>query len=116
MKVIIYVILIIKKSQKGLKDKRKDNYHLKKNINETILFRITEKIYRVITKDYDNIQHMCDICIQKNIKFYKKENCKHIIMSKTKELYEIDLTYIPISLSIQIKYKYILNIMDYFSK
>ena len=48
MKVIIYVILIIKKSQKGLKDKRKDNYHLKKNINETILFRITEKIYRVI--------------------------------------------------------------------
>ena len=51
--------------------------------------------YHGINYDIEQICHLCPVCMQKNIKFYKRQPCKQIIMTHPKERYVIDLTYLP---------------------
>ena len=72
--------------------------------------------YKGIYNDLEKIRHLYAACIEKNIKFYKCEPSKQIIMPKHKERIVIDLTYIPNELCKNVKYKYILNCLEHFSK
>ena len=134
-------------SRDELRERRDNNNHLKKNINEFELYRIPtvsniikllynihcsilhqgenkmmNKInelkiyYKGISSDIKGINDICEVCIQKNIKFYKRQPCKQIIMAKPKERYVIDLTHIPNILTGNTGYKYLFNILDHFSK
>ena len=93
-----------------------------KLINHQSYSKIKEKIkefniyYKGISYDSLNITNLCKVCIQNNAVFYKREPCKQIIMSKPKDRYLMDLTYIPIELIENNQYKYILNVIDHFSK
>jgi hypothetical protein len=72
--------------------------------------------YKGISSDIKETKDMYEVCIQKNIKFYKRMPSKQIIMTKPKELYIIDLTFIPNILSGNSRYKYLFNILEHFSK
>jgi transposase InsO family protein len=72
--------------------------------------------YKGISSDIKGIKDMWEVCIKKNIKFYKRMSSKQIIMTKPKERYVIDLTFIPNILSGNSGYKYLFNILDHFSK
>ena len=52
----------------------------------------------------------------KKFTFYKRNPCKQIIMKEPLERIVMDITYPPNFLITKSKYKYILNIIDYFSK
>ena len=54
--------------------------------------------------------------LSKKYKFYKRENSKTIIFDFPKDRYVLDLTELPFHLDIQDEYKYLLNIIDHFSK
>ena len=41
--------------------------------------------YKGISSDIKGIKDICEVCIQKNIKFYKRMPSKQIIMKKPKE-------------------------------
>ena len=86
---------------------------MNKIINKIDELRIT---YKGIYTDIKNFKHHCHICLQKNIHFYKRQPAKQIIMSEPKEKFVIDLTYPPIDLYKNTKYRYILNCVDHFSK
>ena len=64
----------------------------------------------------ENINNLCHICIQKNITFYKRNPCKQIIMKEPLERIVMNIAYLPYFLITNSKYKYILNIIDHFSK
>ena len=83
-----------------------------------MLYKINElKIfYHGIYDDLENIVHICPICTQKNIVFYKRIPTKQIIFNKPKERYVMDLTYLPIELCKKTKIKYLFNLIDHFSK
>ena len=51
-----------------------------------------------------------------SVKFYKREPSRQIIIPRPRELFVIDLTYIPDDLRKKIKLKYILNCLVNFSK
>lgn len=52
----------------------------------------------------------------KKYKLYIREPCRQIIMERPKQRYIKDLTYIPSDLCKSTKFKYLLNIVDHFSK
>ena len=52
--------------------------------------------------------------MQKNIKFYKHQQCKQIFMTHPKERYVIDLAYLPEQLCTNNKYKYLFNLENIF--
>ena len=83
-----------------------------------MLYKINElKIfYHWIYNDLENITHICPICTQKNVVFYKRVPTKQIIFSIPKERYVMDLTYLPLDLFTNIKIKYLFNLIDHFSK
>ena len=83
---------------------------MKFKVNQLKLF------YHGINYDIEQICHLCPVCMQKNIKFYKRQPCKQIIMTHPKERYVIDLTYLPEQLCKNNKYKYLFNIEIHFSK
>ena len=93
-----------------------------KFINHQSYSKIKEKLneykiyYKGISYDALNITNLCNVCIQNNAVFYKREPCKQIIMSKPKDRYLMDITYIPIELIENNEYKYNLNVIDHFSK
>ena len=62
-----------------------------------------------------NNAFMWDMFI-KNLRFYKQIPFKQIIMDRQKQQYVIDLTYLPKELCKNTNIKYILNILDHFSK
>ena len=64
----------------------------------------------------DAIMNLCEVCIQKNYKFYKRIPSKQLIFNRPKDRYVIDLTYIPIDLMKNKNNIYLLNIIDHFSK
>ena len=70
--------------------------------------------YHGINYDVENINNLCKICVQKNIKFYIRNPCKQIIMKEPLERIVMDITYLPNFLISNSKFKYILNIIDIF--
>ena len=72
--------------------------------------------YKGIISDIKEIKSMCDVFIQTNFKFYKRSPVKQIIMTKPKERFVIDLTYIPDFLTGNAGFKYLFNILDHFNK
>ena len=96
------------------------------NIHKSILHQGENKMinkinelriyYKGISYDIKGIGDMCEVCIQKNIKFYKRVPSKQIIMTKPKERFVMDLTFIPNFLSGNTGYKYLFNVLDHFSK
>ena len=54
--------------------------------------------YKGINNDIKEIYHLCPICLQKKVVFYKRSPSKQIIMSKPMERLIMDLTYIPLKL------------------
>ena len=61
-------------------------------INEKKIF------YHGIKYDVENINCLCNVCIQKKVEFYKREPCKLIIMNEPRDRYIIDLTYLTYEL------------------
>ena len=60
------------------------------------------------------MSNLCIICIENNSVFYKLEPCKQIIMSRLKERYIMDITYIPIELIENNNFKYKINVIYHF--
>ena len=79
-------------------------------INEIKIF------YHGIKYDVENINRLCNVCIQKKVEFYKREPCKLIIMNEPRDRYIIDLTFLTYELYDGTDYRYLLNIVDHFSK
>lgn len=63
--------------------------------------------YYGIIFDIEKINHLCEICLQKNIRFYKHSSYKQIIMDRPKQRYVNDLTFIPIELYKNTNFKYL---------
>ena len=72
--------------------------------------------YRGYINDIKYIIFNCPVCCEKNINFYKRESCKTIIFDYPKDRYVLDLTDLPFYIDIQDENKYLLNIIDHFSK
>ena len=60
--------------------------------------------------------NLCEVCLQKNIRFYKRFPSRQLVFSSPKDRYIIDITYIPINLLKNKNNLYLLNILDHFSK
>ena len=72
--------------------------------------------YKGYVNDIKYIISNCPVCCEKNINFYKRESCKTIIFDYPKDRYVLDLTDLPLYIDIQDECKYLLNIIDHFSK
>ena len=115
----------------------KDIITFLKNIHSKILHRgvnglrlelIKRRIYYFgISKDIKRVISECAICKIKNskVKLYKKEKFKTIIFKRPRDRYIADITQIPIEFlnnkqnkyyKENITFKYILTILDHFSK
>ena len=98
-------------------------YDIHKNLNHSNHNIVRKEIiknnyfFKGITKTVKHICKNCAICnIKSNIKIQKREKTKLIIFNKPKYRYIIDLTDIPTELTIGTNYKYLINIIDHFSK
>ena len=118
----LYFLKTKSDKKEELKDKRKNNRHLKKAISDCEFFRIPNEVnvinlldnihsiilhqgtnklkdkieelkiyYYGIHEDIEQIKHLCPICFLKNMRFYKREPCKQIIMDRPLERFVIDL-------------------------
>ena len=103
-----------------------NEYELIKNIHEQNNHRNWEDTrkefkklkyyYRGYINDIKYIISKCSACYQKNSKFFKREKCKTIIFDNPKDRYVLDITELPVNIDINDEYKYLLNIIDHFSK
>ena len=98
------------------------NYWNNINVMHQGFLKMKDKIeeykifYHGINRDILELLNLCDVCTQKNIKFYKREPCKQIVFNRPKDKVDLDLTYLPINILENIEYKYMLNCNDHFSK
>ena len=83
---------------------------MKDKINELKIF------YHGINNDISEINNICEVCTQKNLKFYKRAPCKQLLFIKPKDKLVVDLTYLPLTLIKNTEFKYLLNCIDHFSK
>lgn len=83
---------------------------MKDKINELKIF------YHGINNDISEINNICEVCTQKNLKFYKRSPCKQLLFIKPKDKLVVDLTYLPLTLIKNTEFKYLLNCIDHFSK
>ena len=73
--------------------------------------------FKGIANVIQNVCTNCKICNLKKIRnFFKRERAKILIFNQPKIRYVADLTDVPSELSDNSKFKYILNIIDHFSK
>ena len=72
--------------------------------------------YKGIYKDAKQIIRTCVVCNQKKSTFYKREPTKQLLFSHPNERIISDITELPLELTINTKYKYLLNLIDHFSK
>lgn len=72
--------------------------------------------YHGLYKDMDLIMNLCDVCIQKNFKFYKRFPSKQLVFSRSRDRFIIDITYIPIDPLNNKNNIFLLNILEHFSK
>ena len=72
--------------------------------------------YKGLYKDCKNIIEFCHICSQKKKEYYKREPTKQLIFTHPNERLLADLTELPFELKENNKYKFLLNVIDHFSK
>ena len=72
--------------------------------------------YRGYINDIKYIITKCPTCYQKNANFYTREPSKTIVFDYPRDRYVLDLTELPFNLDIKDEYKYLLNIIEHFSK
>ena len=96
------------------------NLHIKKNhcsfkklLNEYYVCGYTFKGITGISK---TIIKYCSTCSQKNIKLLKREPTQQIIFKKPLERFLADITEIPYEIYGESQYRYLLNIIEHFSK
>ena len=79
-------------------------------------FKKLRYYYRGYINDIKYVISKCPSCYQKNANFYKRESCKTIVFDYPRDRYVLDLTDLPFNIDLQDKFKYLLNIIDHFSK
>lgn len=78
---------------------------------------IRRKIYYYgFTIDIKYVISKCSICLQKNSNYYKRPPSKSIIFDAPKDRYVLDITELPNNFDNINNNKYLLNIIDHFSK
>ena len=105
---------------------RENEYDLIKQIHQNINHRNWEDTrkefkkqryyYRGYINDIKYIISNSPTCYQKNANFYKRESSKTIIFDYPRDRYVLDITDLPFYIDIQDEYKYLLNIIEHFSK
>ena len=73
-------------------------------------------IYKGYVNDIKYVLFRCITCLQKNKNHIKRNIAKTIILNYPKDSYALDLTDLLFYIDINDDHKYILNIIDHFSK